>query len=72
AEDKGFTITLGIWPTPDSTFTAEKEALSSYLPNISKSTIKAFTVGSEALYRGDLTASELANDISEIKKLLSG
>ncbi|KAG7724893.1 hypothetical protein KL933_003309 [Ogataea haglerorum] len=72
AEDKGFTIALGIWPTPDSTFSAEKEALSSYLPNISKKTIQAFLVGSEALYRNDMSASQLASDISEIKELLSG
>ncbi|ESW96446.1 hypothetical protein KL918_000399 [Ogataea parapolymorpha] len=72
AEDKGFTIALGIWPTPDSTFSSEKEALTSYLPNISKKTIQAFLVGSEALYRNDMSASQLASDISEIKQLLSG
>ncbi|ODV87120.1 glycoside hydrolase family 17 protein [[Candida] arabinofermentans NRRL YB-2248] len=70
-EDKGFTITLGIWPTDETKYAAEKAALTSYLPSISKSTIKAFTVGSESLYRADLTADELASYISEIKDLLS-
>lgn len=70
-EAKGFKIALGIWPTPDSKFSSEKEALQSYLPKISKSTVQAFLVGSEALYRGDLTADQLSSDIQEIKSLLS-
>lgn len=61
----------GIWPTDDSHFEDEKNALKTYLPKISKSTIKVFTVGSEALYREDLTGSELADKITEIKELLA-
>lgn len=60
----------GIWPNDDSHFADEKQALQDYLPKISKDTIKVFTVGSEALYREDLTAQELASKISEIKDLL--
>lgn len=71
AEEAGFTIFLGIWPTDDDHFEEEKAALSSYLPSIKSSTIEAFLVGSEALYRGDLTADELATKIDEIKSYLT-
>ncbi|VEU20381.1 DEKNAAC101293 [Brettanomyces naardenensis] len=72
AESEGFQLALGIWPTPDSEFSSEKQALQTYLPTISKSTVQVFLVGSEALYRGDMSADQLASDISEIKTLLSG
>lgn len=70
AEQANFKVMFGIWPTDASHFAAEKEALKAYLPKISKSTVKVFTVGSEALYREDMTASELASAISSIKDLL--
>lgn len=70
AEDEGFKLVLGVWPTDDSHFAAEKAALQTYLPQISVSTVKAITVGSEALYRDDLSASALAEKINEIKSLL--
>ena len=72
AEAEGFQIQLGIWPNDDAHFEAEKEALQNYLPKISVSTIKIFLVGSEALYREDLTASELASKINDIKDLVKG
>jgi glucan 1,3-beta-glucosidase len=71
AEAAGFSFFLGVWPNDDAHFEAEQTALKNYLPSIKKSTIKAVTVGSEALYRGDMTASELADRISTIKSLLS-
>lgn len=71
AEEAGFQVMFGIWPTDDAHFEAEKTALQNYLPNISKDTVKVFLVGSEALYRGDLTATELASAISLIKSLLA-
>lgn len=70
AEKAGFKMLAGIWPTDDSHFNDEKEALKNYLPWISKDTIESFTVGSEALYREDLTAQELASKIDEVKDLL--
>lgn len=72
AEAAGFQVMFGIWPTDDAHFELEKEALTTYLPTISVSTVKVFSVGSEALYRDDLTASELAEKITEVKQLLSG
>jgi glucan 1,3-beta-glucosidase len=71
AESASFQITVGVWPTPSDKFDLEKQTLQSILPTISKSTISSILVGSEALYRGDLTGSELANYISEIQQLLS-
>lgn len=71
AEKAGFQVIFGIWPTDSAHFDAEKEALQTYLPTISKSTVKVFTVGSEALYRDDMTAQELADAINSIKELLA-
>lgn len=67
AEEAGFSIFLGVWPTDASHFAEEKAALSQYLPSLKTSTIEAFLVGSEALYRDDLSASDLANAINEIR-----
>lgn len=71
AEGAGFQITVGVWPTPSDKFELEKQTLQSLLPTLSKSTISSILVGSEALYRGDLTGEELGSYISEIKTLLS-
>lgn len=71
AEEAGFQLMLGIWPNDDAHFQAEKDALKTYLPTISVNTIKVFTVGSEALYRQDLTSDQLAEKILEIKQLVS-
>lgn len=71
AESAGFQVIFGIWPTDSAHFEAEKQALKNYLPSISKETVKVFTVGSEALYRNDMTASELAVAIKAVKDLLA-
>ncbi|KAI5965677.1 BGL2 [Candida pseudojiufengensis] len=70
AEAENFKIMLGIWPNDEAHYQAEKDALSEYLPKISSSTIKVFLVGSEALYREDLTAQELADKIDDIKSFV--
>lgn len=71
AESASFQITVGVWPTPSDKFELEKQTLQTLLPTLSKSTISSILVGSEALYRGDLTGEELGNYISDIKSLLS-
>lgn len=71
AEDKGFQIALGVWPDTTAKFEADQEALQSYLPKISKDTIKVVLVGSEALYRDSVSASDLASDIGTIQDLLA-
>ncbi|RLV96362.1 Glucan 13-beta-glucosidase BGL2 [Spathaspora sp. JA1] len=70
ADAEGFQLMLGIWPNDDAHFAAEKQALVTYLPTISVSTVKVFLVGSEALYREDLTATQLAEKIGEIRDLV--
>lgn len=71
AEESGFQLMLGIWPNDDAHFNDEKAALEKYLPTLSVSTIKSFSVGSEALYREDLTSDELASRIREIRDFVS-
>lgn len=71
AEDKGITLYLGVWATDSNHFNAEKGALQSYLPSISTSTIGGILVGSEALYRNDLSASALASEINEVRDLIN-
>lgn len=66
-ESAGFRVFLGVWPNDDSHFAAEKEALKTYLPTIKTSNVAGVLVGSEALYREDLTASELADKINDVR-----
>lgn len=70
-DQAGFQLTMGVWPTPSDKFELEKEAMKTYLPTISKSSITSVLVGSEAMYRGDLTGEQLASLIKEIKELLA-
>ncbi|CCH60503.1 hypothetical protein TBLA_0C07120 [Henningerozyma blattae CBS 6284] len=70
AQDAGFEVFFGVWPTDDAHFAAEQQALKSYLPSIKSSTVAGFLVGSEALYRDDLTADQLASKINEIRDLV--
>lgn len=70
AENAGFQVFVGIWPTDASTFQREQATLKSELPKLSVDTIKGITVGSESLYRKDLSVDDLAAAIITIKKLL--
>lgn len=72
AEAEGFQIFVGVWPTDDTHFAAEQAALQAYLPVLKTSTVAGFLVGSEALYRGDLTADQLADKIDTIRTLVEG
>ncbi|SCU86417.1 LAFA_0E00628g1_1 [Lachancea sp. 'fantastica'] len=71
AEKAGFGIFLGVWPNDDAHYAAEKAALQNYLPWIKSSTVRGILVGSEALYRGDLTASELSDKINDIRSFVA-
>ncbi|KAG5359545.1 Glucan 1,3-beta-glucosidase BGL2 [Yarrowia sp. C11] len=72
AEAANFKLMIGVWPNDDKHFASEQFALKSYLPWLSKSTVPYITVGSEALYRKDMTPQQLADKINEIKKQLKG
>lgn len=67
AESAGFKVFFGVWPTDDAHYQAEKQALQDYLPKIKSSTVAGFLVGSEALYRDDLNAQQLADKINDIR-----
>ena len=70
-DSKNFNLYLGVWPTDEAHFQAEQQALRQYLPNVSKDRISGVTVGSEAIYRDDMSADELADAINTVKSLLS-
>lgn len=71
AEAEGFQVFFGIWPTDDAHYQAEKNALQTYLPSIKESTVAGFLVGSEALYREDLTAAQLADKINDARSFIA-
>ncbi|KAJ5331254.1 Glucan 1-3-beta-glucosidase [Penicillium atrosanguineum] len=76
AKNKGFKVVLGIWvgaqdksdmSTNDPSFTKDFAALKSAIPG-NEDVVDAITVGSETLYRGDLTGPQLHNYISAVAK----
>lgn len=71
AESEGFKVFFGIWPNDDAHYQEEKNALQTYLPKIKESTVAGFLVGSEALYRDDLTADQLADKINDARSFIA-
>ncbi|KAK9469090.1 glycoside hydrolase superfamily [Lipomyces arxii] len=71
-QQSGFKLFIGIWPNDDAHYAAEIAALNAYLPTIDASSIVAVTVGSEALYRGDMSPSALADKINEVRGIVHG
>ncbi|GLI73801.1 glycoside hydrolase 3 protein [Penicillium ochrochloron] len=76
AKNKGFKVVLGIWvgkqdksdmSTNDASFQKDFAALKKTVPG-NEDVIEAITVGSETLYRGDLTGPQLHNYISAVAK----
>ncbi|KAJ5082277.1 Glucan 1-3-beta-glucosidase [Penicillium argentinense] len=76
AKNKGFKVVLGIWvgsqdksdmSTNEPSFTKDFAALKKAIPGY-ESVVEAITVGSETLYRGDLTGPQLHNYISTVGK----
>lgn len=76
AKNKGFKVVLGIWvgtqdksdmSTNDPSFQKDFASLKSAVPG-NEDVIEAITVGSETLYRGDLTGPQLHNYISAVAK----
>lgn len=62
---------LGIWPTDELHFAQEIGALALHLGQLSREHVKGFIVGSEALYRKDLTGPELADKIRIVRNTVS-
>ncbi|KAI2791200.1 Glucan 1,3-beta-glucosidase [Penicillium oxalicum] len=76
AKSKGFKVVLGIWVGPqekndmstnDPSFQKDFAALKKTVPG-HEDVIEAITVGSETLYRGDLTGPQLHKYISTVAK----
>ncbi|MCJ1286943.1 glycoside hydrolase 3 protein [Xylographa opegraphella] len=65
---KGFKVVLGVWPDTDDAYNLDKTALQSALSDSSNAgAVYAITVGSEALYRGSLTAQALLSKIKDMQ-----
>ena len=71
AKATGFQVVLGVWPDSDESFALDKAALMQYAPKY-KDQVYAITVGSESMYRGTFTGTELLSRIQEIKKAVPG
>ena len=69
AKSKGFKVILGVWPDTEASLEADKKALQTYVPQY-KDQVYAVTVGSETLYRGNFTGSQLLEKINDVKSIL--
>jgi glucan 1,3-beta-glucosidase len=68
----GFRAYLGLWVSPDLiAFAAEKNKLIDLIHTYSFNNVDGIVVGSEALYRGDVSPETLADLISQVKQALS-
>ncbi|KAF4630268.1 hypothetical protein G7Y89_g7870 [Cudoniella acicularis] len=67
----GGTILVGVWAEDANHYNAEKQALLSAVQQYGFGWIVAVSVGSEDLYRGDTTASTLAQQIYDVRGMLS-
>ncbi|WBW74736.1 cell wall glucan beta-glucosidase Bgl2 [Schizosaccharomyces osmophilus] len=65
-----FSLYVGVWPTDDAHYAQEKSALSQFLPKYGVRNIKGITVGSEVLYRNDLSANALGDRINDVRGLV--
>ena len=67
----GGRILVGVWTEDAGHFDAEKQALLSAVQQYGFGWVVAVSVGSEDLYRGDTTASTLAQQIYDVRGMLS-
>ncbi|KAL5336985.1 glycoside hydrolase superfamily [Aspergillus crustosus] len=66
AKARGFKVALGVWPDSDESFNQDFDALKKAIPG-NEDVVHAITVGSECLYRGDITAQKLLKRINQVK-----
>jgi glucan endo-1,3-beta-D-glucosidase len=71
AINTGGQILAGVWTEDAGHYDAEKQALLSAVQEHGVGWLVAVTVGSEDLYRGDTTASALAQQIYDVRGMLS-
>ena len=67
----GGQILVGVWAEDSTHYDAEKQALLTAVQTYGFDWIVAVSVGSEDLYRGDTTASTLAQQIYDVRGMLS-
>jgi glucan endo-1,3-beta-D-glucosidase len=67
----GGQILVGVWTEDAAHYDAEKQALLSAVQTYGFGWVVAVSVGSEDLYRGDTTASTLAQQIYDVRGMLS-
>lgn len=76
AIELGFTLDIGLWvpdmSTDTTTFASEKESLSLLLEagTIDASNVEGIQVGSEAIYRGDVTVAQAITNLQEVREIL--
>lgn len=70
AISSGTQILVGVWTEDDSHYSEEKVALEAAISEHGSDWIIAISVGSEDLYRGDTTASELADKIYDVRGMV--
>ena len=63
---------LGIWIDKTDSFDKEMEALQSLVKTESLRNVEAIIVGSEVMYRGDVSADQLVDHIKKVKTLARG
>ena len=66
----GTQILVGVWAEDSAHFTAEKNALQAAINAHGSDWIIAISVGSEDLYRGDTSASALAQQIYDVRGMV--
>ncbi|KAJ3541869.1 hypothetical protein NM208_g4403 [Fusarium decemcellulare] len=70
AKATGMKILVGVWATDDAHFGAEKAALLKAIKTHGTSWIAAISVGSEDLYRKDITPQKLATHIYDVRGMV--
>lgn len=66
----GMQILVGVWAEDSTHYTAEKNALEAAINAHGSDWIIAISVGSEDLYRGDTTASALAQQVYDVRGMV--
>lgn len=71
AKDAGVQLLVGIWTEDDAHYSAEKAALEAAITKYGVDWISAVSVGSEDLYRGDTNAGRLAEQVYDVRGMIS-
>lgn len=72
AMQTGVKLLAGVWATDATHYSNEKAALVAAIKAHGTSWLYAISVGSEDLYRGDISAQNMANEINEVRNIVRG